>query len=120
MIALLLALALQTAPSQTLPPDEEARAFALMQEIRCVVCAGQSIADSDAPLAQDMRAYVRGRVAAGERDADVREALAARYGDEVLLRPRMGGRTMVLWIAPFVLLLLGAALLVMAGRRRKP
>jgi len=95
-------------------PDEmlkdaalEARAREISKELRCVVCQNQSIDDSNAPLAHDMRVLVRERIIAGDDDDDVKAYLVNRYGDFVLLKPRMKGDTIILWFGP--LLLLGAA-----------
>ncbi|PIW31396.1 MAG: cytochrome c-type biogenesis protein CcmH [Rhodobacterales bacterium CG15_BIG_FIL_POST_REV_8_21_14_020_59_13] len=104
--------------SVDLTPAQEMEAAHLMQEIRCVVCEGQSIADSDAALAQDMRLFVRTRIAAGATPDSVRIALAQRYGDEVLMRPRLTGRTLPLYAAPVILLLAGGLLIGVASRRR--
>lgn len=124
--ALLLALAAASASAQSsLPesqyanrqlsdPEKESRATALMRDLRCLVCAGQSIADSDAELAGDMRALVRERIAAGEEPEAVRTWLIGRYGDSVSYRPPLSPRTWPLWAAP--LLVLGAGLWV--ARRR--
>ena len=94
-------------------PDarQEAEAKALMEEIRCLVCQGQSIADSDAELAGDMRALVRQRIAAGERPEQVRSWLIERYGNWVSYRPPVEPATWPLWAAPLALLLAGAWLL---------
>ena len=94
-------------------PDarQEAAATALMQELRCVVCQGQSIADSDAELAGDMRALVRQRIAAGEKPEDIRAWLVDRYGEWVSYRPPVGPMTWPLWAAPVLLLAVGACLL---------
>jgi cytochrome c-type biogenesis protein CcmH len=94
-------------------PDarQEAQAKALMEELRCLVCQGQSIADSDAELAGDMRALVRQRIAAGERPEQVRSWLIERYGNWVSYRPPMEPVTWPLWLAPILLLLAGAWLL---------
>ena len=85
-------------------PALEARARALSVEFRCLVCQNQSIDDSDAPLARDLRAMVRTRLLAGDSDQDIRAAVTARYGEFVLFRPRFGGPTAVLWLLPFFLL----------------
>lgn len=114
--ALMLALALQAAPGG-LPPEEEARAQALMREVRCMVCAGESVMDSNAPMAQDMRRFIREQVAVGQTDSDLRQAMVERFGHEVLMRPTFDSRTAPLWIAPLVLLLLGGALFFTAMRR---
>jgi cytochrome c-type biogenesis protein CcmH len=101
-------------------PDakREAAATALMQEIRCLVCQGQSIADSDAELAGDMRALVRERIAAGERPEDVRRWLVQRYGAWVSYRPPVEPLSWPLYAAPVVLLLVGAWLVRGRFRRR--
>ncbi len=86
----------------------EARARGLSANLRCLVCQNQSIDDSDAPLARDLRLLVRERLLAGDSDAEVTKFLVARYGEFVLLRPPVGGHTLLLWLTP--LLLLTAAL----------
>ena len=91
-------------------PKQEATAKALMESLRCLVCQGQSIADSDADLAGDMRALVRQRVAAGETPGHIREWLIQRYGDYVTYDPPFSWVTAPLWIAP--VLLLGFGLLI--------
>ncbi|HAQ36617.1 MAG: cytochrome C biogenesis protein CcdA [Maricaulis sp.] len=111
-------IALLVSMQASLTPAQEDQARALMQEIRCVVCAGQSIADSDAALAEDMRGFVIERVAAGETSREVRAALAARYGDEVLLRPPFGWHTLGLWLFPLFLLAGGGMMLVRASRKQ--
>ena len=103
-------------------PDarQEAQAKALMEELRCLVCQGQSIADSDAELAGDMRAMVRQRIAAGEEPEEVRRWLVQRYGDWVSYRPPVEPVTWPLWAAPVLFLLVGAWLLrkrLVRGRR---
>ena len=98
--------------NQQLPDArQEAQAKALMEELRCLVCQGQSIADSDAELAGDMRALVRQRIAAGERPEQVRSWLIDRYGNWVSYRPPIEPVTWPLWLAPILLLLAGAWLL---------
>ena len=92
-------------------PRQEAQAKALMEELRCLVCQGQSIADSDAELAGDMRALVRQRIAAGERPEQVRAWLVERYGNWVSYRPPVEPVTWPLWAAPILLLVAGAWLL---------
>ncbi|MCF8879283.1 cytochrome c-type biogenesis protein CcmH [Hyphobacterium sp. SN044] len=118
MTALLIALALLQ--SVELSPAQEDQAHAIMQEINCVVCSGQSIADSDAALAQDMREFIRTRVAAGDRSSEVRAALASHYGDEVLMRPPFAWHTALLWGLPLLLLVGGGAMLVSASRKKTP
>ena len=92
-------------------PRQEAKAKALMEELRCLVCQGQSIADSNAELAGDMRALVRQRIAAGESPEQVRSWLIERYGDWVSYRPPLEPVTWPLWAAPVLLLAAGAFLL---------
>lgn len=99
--------------TQLADPAQEARAKALMETLRCVVCQGQSIADSDAEMAGDMRALVRQRIQAGEAPQDIRRWLVQRYGDYVSYDPPLGWATAPLWLAPVVLLGLG----VMLARR---
>jgi len=100
-------------------PKQEAQAKALMEQLRCLVCQGQSIADSDAELAGDMRAMVRQRIAAGERPEAVRAWLVGRYGDWVSYRPPVEPMTWPLWAAPLLLLGVGAFLLRHRFRRRR-
>jgi cytochrome c-type biogenesis protein CcmH len=92
-------------------PKQEARAEALMEELRCLVCQGQSIADSDAELAGDMRDLVRRRIAAGEKPADIRAWLIQRYGTWISYKPTDEPAAWPLWLAPLVLLLAGAFLI---------
>ena len=127
-VAFLIALATPAFADSNLPPSywayrqlpdaqQEAKAQELMQEIRCLVCQGQSIADSDAELAGDMRDLVRRRIAAGERPEQVRAWLIERYGDWISYRPSAKPIAWPLWAAPVVLLIFGAA--VAAGRLRR-
>jgi cytochrome c-type biogenesis protein CcmH len=123
---ILLALALLTAaPAWAVQPDEvlsdpalEARARALSKELRCMVCQNQSIDDSAAPLARDLRLLVRERLTAGDTDQQVLDFLVARYGEFVLLRPRFNWHTALLWLIPPGALLGGAVVLLWIGRRR--
>lgn len=91
-------------------PKQEAKAEALMEELRCLVCQGQSIADSDAELAGDMRDLVRRRIAAGESPGAIRAWLISRYGSWVSYRPTAEPAAWPLWLAPFGLLLAGGLL----------
>lgn len=104
--------------TQLADPGEEAEAKALMETLRCLVCQGQSIADSDADMAGEMRALVRQRIAAGERPAQVRQWLIERYGDYVTYDPPLGWVTAPLWLAPLVLLGLGLLLARRLFRRK--
>jgi len=106
-------------PDEMLPdPAMEARARALSAELRCMVCQNESIDDSDAPLARDLRLLVRDRIKAGDSDAAVKAFLVARYGDFILLKPPFEWRTIALWTAPFLLLAAGAIGIAVAARRR--
>jgi cytochrome c-type biogenesis protein CcmH len=124
--AALLVLALVGAtPALAVQPDEvlsdpalEARARALSRELRCMVCQNQSIDDSDAPLARDLRLLVRERLRAGDSDTGVLDFLVARYGEFVLLKPRVAWHTAALWAAPAAALIAGIAI-VLASRRRR-
>jgi len=123
LIALLLAL---VAPALAVTPDEmlkdpalEARARHLSQELRCMVCQNQSIDDSEAPLAHDLRVLVRDRLTAGDSDRQVLDFLVARYGEFVLLKPRFEPRTLLLWGLPPLALIAGVVGLFVALRRRK-
>lgn len=127
-VAFLIALATPAFADSNLPPSywayrqlpdaqQEAKAQELMQEIRCLVCQGQSIADSDAELAGDMRDLVRRRIAAGEKPDQIRAWLIERYGDWISYRPSAKPIAWPLWAAPVVLLIFGAA--VAAGRLRR-
>lgn len=111
--------ALAVQPDEILPdPALEARARALSRELRCMVCQNQSIDDSDAPLARDLRILVRERLKAGDSDDKVIDFLTARYGEFVLLKPRFGAGTALLWLAPLIALIVGGGGLVFALRRR--
>lgn len=100
-------------------PALEARARAISGEIRCLVCQNQSILDSNADLARDLRQIVRERVALGDSDADVRRYLVSRYGDWVLLDPPFKATTLFLWIGPAIIFLVGlvVTILFLRGRR---
>ena len=106
-------------PSEILPdPAQEVRARAISKSLRCVVCQNQSIDDSDAELAHDMRVLVRRRIAAGDSDAQVLSYMRSRYGDFVLLRPRFDATTVLLWTGPALMLVIGAIVLARTVRRR--
>ena len=100
-------------------PTMELRARNLSRELRCMVCQNQSIDDSEAPLARDLRILVRERIAAGDSDAQVLDFLVARYGEFVLLKPRLERHTLLLWLLPPLLLTGGGVALWMLGRRRR-
>jgi cytochrome c-type biogenesis protein CcmH len=127
MLILLAVLLCPTPPYAAVQPNEmlsnpalEARARVLSQQLRCMVCQNESIDDSDAPLAHDLRVLVRERLQAGDSDAQIFDFLVARYGEFVLLKPRLSWRTAALWGLPPVLLLVGIGLLVIAAKRRRP
>ena len=126
IFVVLFAIALTVAsPSFAVQPDEilsdpalESRARALSRELRCMVCQNQSIDDSDASLARDLRILVRERLKAGDSDGQVLDFLTARYGDFVLLKPRLTAHTALLWLAPFAVVLAGVLAVILFLRRR--
>jgi cytochrome c-type biogenesis protein CcmH len=107
------------ADTQLADPRKEAEAKALMETLRCIVCQGQSIADSNADMAGDMRALVRRRIEAGERPEDIRRWLIERYGAQISYAPPLEPVTWPLWAAPVVLVLAGLFLARGRFRRRK-
>jgi cytochrome c-type biogenesis protein CcmH len=122
--ALAFGFALIAAPALSVQPDEvmkdpglEARARALSAELRCMVCQNQSIDDSDAPLARDIRILIRQRIAEGESNDSVRAYLVSRYGDFILLRPPFKLETLLLWLSAPLTLAAGLAAIVVARRR---
>jgi cytochrome c-type biogenesis protein CcmH len=124
--SLLLMIALiASIPARAVQPDEvlpdatlEARARALSKELRCMVCQNQSIDDSDAPLARDLRILVRERLQGGDSDSQVIDFLVARYGEFVLLKPRFTWHTALLWLGPPATLIGGMVVLLLVARRR--
>ena len=129
MRSILLALAMLLAasgPAFAVDPDEilsdpvlEARARDISANLRCLVCQNQSIDDSDAELARDLRLLVRERLVAGDTDTEVFDYIVARYGEFVLLRPVMAAHTIILWIAAPLILLVGLAFVIFGTRRKK-
>ncbi|MES2916125.1 MAG: cytochrome c-type biogenesis protein [Pseudomonadota bacterium] len=122
----ILALFLLVVPAWAVQPDEmladpvlEARARAISSEIRCPVCRGETIDDSNAPISRDLRLIVRERLVAGDTDAEVVEYIVARFGEGVLFKPPARGANLVLWLAGPALLLAGIGVAVAAGRRRR-
>ncbi len=110
-------------PAYAVQPDEilgdaklEARARNLSTGFRCLVCQNQSIDESDAPLARDLRILIRERLTKGDSDVEITDFIVARYGDFVLLKPRLTARTAILWATPFVIILVGFVLIL---RRRQ-
>lgn len=100
-------------------PALEARARTLSAELRCMVCQNQSIDDSDAELARDLRILVRDRLKAGDSDEQVMNYIVSRYGEFVLLKPRVSLRNSLLWATPVLVLLIGAAVVLVMARRRR-
>jgi cytochrome c-type biogenesis protein CcmH len=125
ILAVLLLAAFAAPAAYAVQPDEimtdpakEARARELSRELRCMVCQNQSIDDSDAPLARDLRLLVRERIAGGDSDSQVIDFLVARYGEFVLLKPRFTPHTLVLWLLPPLALIGGGLALWLYSRRR--
>ena len=120
MMMLTLATAAYAVQPDEIMSDEvkEARARDLSRELRCMVCQNQSIDDSEAPLARDIRLLVRERIAAGDSDQQVIDFLVARYGEFVLLKPRFERQTLLLWLVPPFLLIAGGVALWRQARRR--
>ena len=130
VVSLLLLLAAPTLADSNLPPAEyanrqiadpakEAEARRLMETLRCLVCQGQSIADSDAEMAGDMRALVRQRIVAGETPGQVRQWLIQRYGNYVTYDPPLSLMTAPLWLAPLILLGIGGLIATRSFKRRR-
>ena len=125
LVALFLSIALVGQALAVLPgemlsdPALEARARALSSELRCMVCQNQSIDDSDADLAHDLRVLVRERIKAGDDDEEVIAYVVSRYGEFVLLKPRFSQRNALLWMTPILLLVGGCAFIVMGARRKR-
>ncbi|AXA43002.1 cytochrome c-type biogenesis protein [Rhizobium leguminosarum] len=124
-LLLAFALLLMAAPAFAVNPDEvladpalEARARALSAELRCMVCQNQSIDDSNADLAKDLRLLVRERITDGDSDEAVLNYIVSRYGEFVLLKPRVGMKTVLLWGAPLLLVLAGGLSLLVFARKR--
>ena len=121
----ILALFLTVTPVWAVQPDEmladpalEARAREISRDIRCPVCQGETIDDSNAPISRDLRLIIRERLVAGDTDAEVVDYIVARYGEGVLFKPPAEGVNLVLWLAGPALLLAGIGVAVVAGRRR--
>jgi cytochrome c-type biogenesis protein CcmH len=126
MKRLLFALVLMAGPALAVQPDEilpdaglEARAREISRDIRCPVCQGESIDDSNAPISRDLRIIIRERLVAGDSDAQVVDYIVARYGEFVLFDPPVKGGNLILWLAGPAMLLAGVGVAVAAGRRRR-
>jgi cytochrome c-type biogenesis protein CcmH len=118
-------LALTAPPALAVQPDEvladpalEARARAISRDLRCPVCQGEAIDDSNAPISRDLRLLVRERLVAGDNDTEVVDYIVARYGEFVLFNPRASGSGLILWLAGPAMLLAGGALAFAVTRRR--
>ena len=126
LLALIVALMLATPAWAVLPQEQladpvlEARAREISRALRCVVCQNQTIDESDATLAADLRVIVRERLVAGDSDEEVKAWIVARYGDYVLMRPPFRGETVLLWLGPALVLLLGGIGVVLYLRNRRP
>ncbi|MEE7456242.1 cytochrome C biogenesis protein [Methylorubrum populi] len=127
LAALALSLPLSLAPALAVQPNEvlkdpalEARARQISEGLRCLVCQNQSIDDSDAPLAKDLRLLVRDRLKEGDSNGQVVDYVVARYGEFVLLRPVFGWHTLLLWLSPLLAVGLGAFGIWRLSRRRTP
>ena len=120
-LAAVLCLGAASDPAERLPdPAQEARAREIFREVRCLVCQNESIDDSDAELARDLRMIVREQVKAGRSEGEIKRFLTDRYGEFVLLAPSFSAGNLALWIGPFLVVLAGAALLVKRLRTRTP
>lgn len=114
-------LAAASDPAERLPdPAQEAQAREIFRDVRCLVCQNESIDDSEAPLAQDLRRIVREQVRAGRDEAQIKAFLTERYGEFVLLRPSFSAGNLALWIGPFAVVLAGLLLLASRLRNRTP
>lgn len=112
--------ALAVRPDEMLKdPQQEQRARALSAELRCLVCQNQSIDDSDAELARDLRLIVRERIKAGDNDRQIITYLVDRYGEFVLLKPRFGWHTLILWAGPFAILVIGGVVVWRQARVKR-
>ncbi|KAF0171709.1 MAG: cytochrome c-type bioproteinis protein CcmH [Rhodobacteraceae bacterium] len=125
MRALILAVCLFAAPAFAVQPGEmladpglEARARAISANLRCPVCQGESIDDSNAPISRDLRLAVRERLLEGDSDAEVVDYVVARFGEFVLFKPRAEGSSLILWLAGPAMLLLGGGIAFATSRRR--
>ena len=126
LVLALVIIAPSTGASLAITPEErlddpklEERARNLSLELRCLVCQNQSIDDSDAPFAQDLRRLIRRDIAAGKSDGEIKDFLRQRYGDYVLLSPPLTESTYLLWITPFAILALGVVVVALNRRNRK-
>jgi cytochrome c-type biogenesis protein CcmH len=119
-LAGVLCIAAASDPAERLPnPQQEAHARAIFKDIRCLVCQNESIDDSEAPLAADLRRIIRQQVQAGKSDDQIKQYLTDRYGQFVLMRPSFDAGNVVLWVGPFLVVALGIVLLLARLRNRE-
>jgi cytochrome c-type biogenesis protein CcmH len=107
------------APEKLANPQQEARAVALQKQLRCLVCQGESLDESNAPLAADLRRLIRERIAAGDSDTVVKAYLVARYGDFILMKPPVNPETYLLWFAPLGFLAVGGTVIALTAYRAR-
>jgi cytochrome c-type biogenesis protein CcmH len=109
----------QTGPEKLTDPAREARAVALQKEFRCLVCQGESLDESGAPLAADLRRLIRARIEAGDTNAQIERYLAIRYGDFILMKPPLEPQTYALWFGPIIILAIGGGMAALAVFRAR-
>jgi cytochrome c-type biogenesis protein CcmH len=120
-LAAVFCMAAASDPSERLPdPAQEARAREIFKDLRCLVCQNESIDDSEAPLAKDLRLIVRDQVAQGRSEAEIKHFMTDRYGEFVLLKPTFSAANLALWLAPLLVVIVGGGLLVAKLRNRTP
>ena len=113
----------ETGPEKLSDPAQEARAVMLQKEFRCLVCQGESLDESNAELAADLRRLIRARIEAGDSNAQIEQYLVSRYGEFILMKPPLEPQTYALWFGPLLILLIGAGVagtVVARARRRTP
>jgi cytochrome c-type biogenesis protein CcmH len=109
-----------TGPERLSDPKLEARALALQKEFRCLVCQGESLDESNATLAEDLRRLIRARIAAGDTNAQIERYLVSRYGEYILMKPPLEPNTYALWFGPLAVLLVGAGVAGIVIYRARP
>lgn len=119
LVLTLLSLCLVSFLAVAQTPEQEARANAIAKEIRCPTCVAQSVSESDASLSQSLRRRILSDVMAGKTDAEILENLTRTYGDNIRLMPKMETRTLPLWLAPWIIISIGAFSIFIINRRRR-
>lgn len=119
MLLLSLGASALTTQDVALPPEQEARYRTLIHELRCLVCQNQTIADSNAELASDLRRQVHDQIVAGASDTDIRRYVTERYGDFVLYKPPLSARTILLWVGPFLVVLVAVGFVLRRLMRKR-